>query len=60
MQRSHAEVIEGKVFRGSHDRDSHLSTVHMVRAFSIANNLVLSQLKTDAKSNEITAFPELI
>lgn len=32
----------------------------MVNAFSCANKLVLGQVKTDAKSNEITAIPELI
>ena len=53
-------AIDGKVLRGSYDRDSRQSTIHMVSAFATANSLVLGQLKTDAKSNEITAIPELI
>lgn len=32
----------------------------MVSAYASANQLVLGQLKTDDKSNEITAIPELI
>lgn len=34
--------------------------VHIVSAFSVENDLVLGQLATEAKSNEITAFPILI
>lgn len=32
----------------------------MVSAFAAENRLVLGQVKTDAKSNEITAIPELL
>jgi predicted transposase YbfD/YdcC len=32
----------------------------MVSAYASANQLVLGQLKTDKKSNEITAIPKLI
>lgn len=32
----------------------------MVSAYAAANKLVLGQIKTDAKSNEITAIPELL
>lgn len=61
-QRSEGELIaiDGKVLRGSYDRGSRQSTIHMVSAFSTANNLVLGQVKTDVKSNEITATPKLI
>lgn len=34
--------------------------IHLVSAFSVENDLVLGQLATEAKSNEITAFPTLI
>ena len=34
--------------------------VHIVSAFSAQNNIVLGQLATEAKSNEITTFPLLI
>jgi predicted transposase YbfD/YdcC len=53
-------AIDGKVLRGSYDRESRQSTIHMVSAFATANSMVVGQLKTDAKSNEITAIPALI
>lgn len=34
--------------------------IHLVSAFSVENNIVLGQLATEAKSNEITAFSLLI
>lgn len=34
--------------------------VHMVSAWCNTNNMVLGQVKTDDKSNEITAIPELL
>lgn len=61
-QRSDGELIaiDGKVLRGSYDRDDRQSTIHMVSAFASTNSLVIGQIKTDAKSNEITAIPSLI
>ncbi|MFI3245849.1 MAG: ISAs1 family transposase [Ferrimonas sp.] len=53
-------AIDGKTLRGSYDRNDRQSTIHMVSAYSCANQLVLGQLKTDAKSNEITAIPALL
>jgi predicted transposase YbfD/YdcC len=53
-------AIDGKVLRGSYDRDDKRSTIHMVSAFATANKVVIGQLKTNAKSNEITAIPELL
>ena len=53
-------AIDGKTLRGSYDRDDRNSTIHMVSAYACANNLILGQLKTDDKSNEITAIPKLI
>lgn len=34
--------------------------IHLVSAFSVENDIVLAQLATEAKSNEITAFPLLL
>lgn len=34
--------------------------IHLVSAFSVENDIVLGQLATETKSNEITAFPVLI
>jgi predicted transposase YbfD/YdcC len=53
-------AIDGKTLRGSYNRDDRSSTIHMISAYASANKLVLGQLKTDCKSNEITAIPELI
>lgn len=53
-------AIDGKTLRGSYNREDRQSAIHMVNAFSVANGVVMGQLKTDAKSNEITAIPELL
>ena len=53
-------AIDGKTLRGSYNREDRNSTIHMVSAYANANKMVLGQLKTDKKSNEITAIPELI
>lgn len=60
-RRTEGEVvaIDGKSLRGTGSGDGK-SLVHMVSAWASANNLVLGQRKTDAKSNEITAIPELL
>ncbi|MEF1257300.1 ISAs1 family transposase, partial [Vibrio sp. M260112] len=53
-------AIDGKTLRGSYNRDDRASTIHMISAYASSNKLVLGQLKTEEKSNEITAIPELI
>lgn len=53
-------AIDGQTSRGSRDRASNRSPVHMVSALACAEGLVLGQLKTDDKSNEITAIPALL
>jgi predicted transposase YbfD/YdcC len=53
-------AIDGKALRSSYNRNDRQSTIHMVSAFASANGMVLGQVKTDAKSNEITAIPELL
>jgi len=53
-------AIDGKTLRGSYTRDDRQATIHMVNAFACANQVVLGQIKTADKSNEITAIPELI
>lgn len=47
-------------YGGSYNRDDRRSTIHMISVNACANQLVLGQMKTDAKSNEITAIPALI
>lgn len=53
-------AIDGKTLRGSYNREDRTSTIHMISAYASSNKLVLGQLKTEQKSNEITAIPELI
>ena len=53
-------AIDGKTLRGSHDRINGKSAIHMVSAWVSDIRMVLGQFKTDDKSNEITAIPELI
>nr|WP_238385037.1 ISAs1 family transposase [Hahella chejuensis] len=52
-------AVDGKTLRGSYDRASSKAAIHMVSAWSTANELVLGQLKTEEKSNEFTAIPKL-
>jgi hypothetical protein len=53
-------AIDGKSLRRSHCRKKGLGPLHMVSAWSAANGLVLAQLATEAKSNEITAIPKVL
>lgn len=53
-------AIDGKVLRRSFDRASGKSALHMVSAWGCEQRMVLGQIATDAKSNEITAVPELL
>lgn len=54
------QVLNGKTVRGSHDRLHGQQANHMVSAWACANRVVLAQVTVDAKSNEITALPELV
>lgn len=51
-------ALDGKTICNSGSGDE--KAIHLVSAFSVENDLVLGQLSTEAKSNEITAFPLLI
>jgi predicted transposase YbfD/YdcC len=53
-------AIDGKRLRGSYDRSSDKAAIHRVSAWACANWVVLGQVKTQEKSNEITAIPELL
>jgi len=53
-------AIDGKVVRRSFDKASGRSALHMVSAWGCDQRLVLAQIATDAKSNEITAVPKLL
>ena len=53
-------AIDGKTLRGSFDKASNKSAIHMISAWASANSISLGQLVVDAKSNEITAIPKLL
>lgn len=53
-------AVDGKTLRRSHDRSHGKSAIHMVSAWATESQLVLAQVKVDAKSNEITAIPDLL
>jgi predicted transposase YbfD/YdcC len=53
-------AIDGKTIRGSLDTAAQKSAFHMVSAWCSTNSLVLGQIITADKSNEITAIPELL
>lgn len=53
-------AVDGKTVRRSHDRSNGQEAIHMVSAWATASHLVLAQQKTEEKSNEIKAIPELL
>lgn len=53
-------AIDGKTLRGSFDTASGKKAIHLVNAWLNELGVVLGQVKTDTKSNEITAIPELL
>jgi hypothetical protein len=53
-------AIDGKTLRGSSDSNSNKAAIQMVSAWAQANRVVLGQVKTEAKSNEITAISQLL
>ncbi len=53
-------ALDGKTLRRSHDRGAGKAALHLVSAWATANQLVLAQVAVDDKSNEITAFPQVL
>ena len=53
-------AIDGKVLRRSFDRASGKSPLHMVSAWGCEQRMVLAQIATGEKSNEITAVLKLL
>jgi predicted transposase YbfD/YdcC len=53
--------LDGKTVKASFDRATAASPLHLLSAWcSERGGLVVGQLKTDSKSNEITAIPDLL
>lgn len=53
-------AIDGKTVKRSFDLPLNKPAVHIVNAWTDQNKLVLGQVKTSEKSNEITAIPKLL
>jgi predicted transposase YbfD/YdcC len=53
-------AVDGKTLRRSHDRRAGKAALHLVSAWASTSGVVLGQVATDAKSNEITAIPVLL
>lgn len=53
-------AVDGKTLRASFDKAAEGSPLHLVSAWCEQNQTVLGQWATAAKSNEITAIPELL
>lgn len=53
-------AIDGKTLRRSFRDAERTAFVHMVSAWAAGNQMVLGQVKTEDKSNEITAIPRLL
>jgi len=53
-------ALDGKTMRGSGDKQTGRKSLHIVSAWTSENNMILGQVKTNEKSNEITAIPELL
>lgn len=52
--------LDGKALRGTRRRSAGLRALHVVSAWASATGLTLGQVAVDAKSNEITAIPQLL
>ncbi|HGU1509455.1 TPA: ISAs1 family transposase, partial [Escherichia coli] len=53
-------ATDGKTLRHSYDKSRRRGAIHVISAFSTMHSLVIGQIKTDEKSNEITAIHELL
>jgi predicted transposase YbfD/YdcC len=53
-------AVDGKTLRGSRGWNKEDRPLHLLHAWSTDHGICLGQVSVDEKSNEITAFPELI
>lgn len=53
-------AFDGKTLRQSFDTATGMSAIHVMNAWSNANDFCVGQMKVDGKSNEITAMPALM
>jgi predicted transposase YbfD/YdcC len=53
-------AIDGKTMRRTFSRSAGTGPLHVVSAWAVEQGITLGQVATDAKSNEITAIPQLL
>lgn len=53
-------ALDGKTLRGSGNKRHGEPALHLVSAWAANNRMMLAQVKTEDKSNEITAIPKLL
>jgi predicted transposase YbfD/YdcC len=53
-------AIDGKSLRGSANKRKNEKLLHLVSAWAVNNRVMLGQVKTQEKSNEIEAIPRLL
>lgn len=53
-------AVDGKTSRRAHNKDNGQPPLHLVSAWASRQRLVLGQQACEAKSNEITAIPQLL
>jgi predicted transposase YbfD/YdcC len=53
-------ALDGKTVRGSGNKRQGVPPIHLVSAWAAKNRMMLAQVKTEDKSNEITAIPKLL
>ena len=53
-------AIDGKTLRRSYDKTHSKGALHLVSAWASESRLILGQVQTQEKSNEITAIPQLL
>jgi predicted transposase YbfD/YdcC len=53
-------ALDGKTLRGSGNKRQGDRAIHMVSAWAAKNRMMLAQVKTAEKSNEITAIPQVL
>lgn len=53
-------ALDGKTVRGSGNKRQKVPALHLVSAWATKNRMMLAQVKTEEKSNEITAIPKVL
>lgn len=60
VERGQVIAVDGKRVRGSRDTFQGQDAIHLVSAWASESGILLGQRKVEAKSNEITAVPDLL